>query len=122
MARNLTPVHPELRQRARTFPRIPFNRWNVRFFQWLTRLQPESKAPDDIQIDQLYVQSQDQQHRIGLRVYRPKAMNPDAPVLLWICLLYTSRRGDAARRSEEAPPQPGGQVVDQGRGLLQRAG
>ena len=84
MARNLTPVHPELRQRARTFPRIPFNRWNVRFFQWLTRLQPESKAPDDIQIDQLYVQSQDQQHRIGLRVYRPKAMNPDAPVLLWM--------------------------------------
>ena len=84
MARNYTPVHPELRQRARTFPRIPFNRRNVGLFQWLTRLQPKRKAPDDIQVDQIYVQSQEQKQRIGLRVYRPKAMNPDAPVLLWM--------------------------------------
>lgn len=84
MGRNYTPVHPELRQRARTFPRIPFNRRNVGLFQWLTRLQPKRKAPDDIQVDQIYVQSQEQKQRIGLRVYRPKAMNPDAPVLLWM--------------------------------------
>jgi acetyl esterase/lipase len=84
MARNYTLVHPELRQRAKTFPRIPFNRWNVRLFQWLTRLQPKRKAPDDIQVDQIYVQSQDQTHKIRLRVYRPEAMSPGAAVLLWM--------------------------------------
>jgi acetyl esterase/lipase len=84
MARNYTLVHPELRQRARAFPRIPFNRWNVGLFQWLTRLQPKRKTPDDIQVDQIYVQSQATQHRVRLRVYRPKAMNPGAPVLLWM--------------------------------------
>lgn len=83
MARNYTTVHPELRRRAKTFPRIPFNRWNVGLFQWLTRLQPESKAPDDIQVDQIYVQSQEQ-HQVRLRLYRPKAINPGAPVLLWM--------------------------------------
>lgn len=84
MARDLTPVHPELRHRAQRFPRIPFNRWNVRLFQGLTHLQPERQAPEDIRVDQHHVQGRDQAHTIRLRIYRPSAMYPGAPVLLWM--------------------------------------
>ncbi len=64
------------------------------------------------------------EHGAGQRAFmRP----PDAQVVVQQLLVGLQhrppqRRGDAARRGEEAPPQPGGQVVDQGRGLLQRAG
>jgi acetyl esterase/lipase len=84
MARDLTPVHPELRQRAESFPRIPFNRWNVRLIQGLARLQPKRKAPTDVQVDQYHVQSQDHKHKVRLRVYRPRAARPGTPVLLWM--------------------------------------
>jgi acetyl esterase/lipase len=84
MARDLTPVHPELRQRAEKFPRIPFNRWSVRLFQWLTRLQPKVKVPDGIHVEQTYIQSEDQTHKIRLRIYKPRAMRPASAVLLWM--------------------------------------
>ncbi|HEX2619291.1 MAG TPA: alpha/beta hydrolase [Phototrophicaceae bacterium] len=84
MARDLTPVHPELRQRAKNFPRLSFNRWNVRLFQWLTRLQPKPKIPNGIQVDQTYIQSGDQKHRLRLRIYKPETLLTVSPVLLWM--------------------------------------
>lgn len=84
MARDLTPVHPELRQRAEFFPHIPFNRWNVGLFQWLTRLQPKAKAPNGLQAEQINIPSEDGKHKIRLRIYKPKTMMPTTPVLLWI--------------------------------------
>jgi acetyl esterase/lipase len=82
MARDLTPVHPELREVAKTFPRLTFNRWNLWLIRRLMVLQPKQKIPDDVQLDQTYVQSQDMKHNIRLRIYKPKVMT--APVLVWM--------------------------------------
>src|SRR4051794_3949059 len=84
MARDFTPVHPELRQAAKTFPRLTFSRWNLWPIRWLMRLQPKQKIPDDVQIDQMFIQSQDSKHKIRLRIYKPKTMATAASGLVWM--------------------------------------
>jgi len=84
MANDLTTIHPELRIVWKNFPKLSFNRWNVRLFQWLTKLQPKQKAPANLQVEDIYIQSQADQHRIRLRVYKPKPMTTPAPVLAWM--------------------------------------
>ncbi len=84
MARDLTPVHPELRQMAESFPRLPFNRWNIWFIQRLVRLQPKTRLPDDIHYEQIYIQDQDSKHKIRLCIYKPRAMVRPTPVMVWI--------------------------------------
>jgi hypothetical protein len=59
VAKDLSFVHPELRQMAKMFPRLPFRRWNLRLIRWLSKLQPKAKQPDDIQVDNVWIQSQD---------------------------------------------------------------
>jgi hypothetical protein len=71
VAKDLSFVHPELRQMAKMFPRLPFRRWNLRLIRWLSKLQPKAKQPDDIQVDNVWIQSQDPGHNIRLRVYKP---------------------------------------------------
>lgn len=84
MAPNVALVHPELRQQWERFPRLGFNRWNVRLFQWLMRLMPTPKVPDDLRVEQRYVPSRDQKHQIRLRIYKPKTSMSAAPVLVWM--------------------------------------
>lgn len=84
MAKDLTVIHPELRQVWKKFPRFSFNRWNYRILQWLTKLQPKPKIPADILVDQINIQSQDGKHTIRLRVYKSKQTAAPAPVLVWI--------------------------------------
>ena len=84
MATDLSVIHPELRPIFQSFPRIPFNRWNVRLFQWLTRLMPRPKIHGDIQIEQVAVQSSNANHSIRLRIYKPVAITSPSPVLFWI--------------------------------------
>lgn len=84
MANNLAPIHPELHVVWKKFPRLSFNGWNVRLFQWLTKLQPKQKAPANLQVEDIYIQSQDGQHSIRLRVYKPKPITTPVPVLAWM--------------------------------------
>jgi acetyl esterase/lipase len=84
VAKDLSFVHPELRQMAKMFPRLPFRRWNLRLIRWLSKLQPKAKQPDDIQVDNVWIQSQDPGHKIRLRVYRPRMIVTPAPVLVWM--------------------------------------
>lgn len=85
MTSDLTPVHPDLREAAKKFPRLTFNRWNLRPIRWLMRLLPQQKTPDDVQIERRSVPSQDTNHTIHLRVYKPKATTATTtPVLLWM--------------------------------------
>jgi acetyl esterase/lipase len=84
MAKDISVVHPELRQMAKTFPLIPFRRWNISLFQWLARFQPKGKQPDDILIEEVYIQSQDPDHKIRLQVYKPKNLVTPSPVLVWM--------------------------------------
>jgi acetyl esterase/lipase len=84
MARDLTPVHPELRQSAKYFPRMTLNRWNVGLSQAIIRLQPKAKVPNGIEVYQATIEGTDQKHKIRLRIYKPVTMMPNAPVLLWL--------------------------------------
>jgi acetyl esterase/lipase len=84
MADDLTAIHPELREVWKKIPRLTFNRWNVRIFQWLTRLQPGPHIPEGIDLEQVYVQSQDGKQAIRLRVYKSKHVTALAPALVWI--------------------------------------
>jgi acetyl esterase/lipase len=84
VAKDLSFVDPELRQMAKMFPRLPFRRWNLRLIRWLSKLQPKAKQPDDIQVDDVWIQSQDPGHKIRLRVYRPRMIVTPAPVLVWM--------------------------------------
>jgi acetyl esterase/lipase len=84
VAKDLSSVHPELRQMAKIFPELPFRRWNLRLMRWLSRLQPKAKRPNDIQVDDVLIQSQDPGHKIRLRVYRPNMIVTPAPVLVWM--------------------------------------
>lgn len=84
MARDLTPVHPELRRQAAFFPPLFLNRWTVRAFQWLTARQPKINAPDGIRVDEIAIPGRDQHHRIRLRIYKPAVARPASPALLWM--------------------------------------
>jgi len=84
MASDLSPIHPELRQVWKKFPRITFNRWTTPIFQSLTRLRPIAKRPADILVDQLFIQARDGKYKIRLRVYKSITVSEPAPALLWI--------------------------------------
>jgi acetyl esterase/lipase len=84
VAKDLSFVHPELRQLAKMFPRLPFRRWNLRLIRWLSRLQPKAKPPNVVQVDDVRIQSQDPGHKIRLRVYKPRMIVTPAPVLVWM--------------------------------------
>jgi acetyl esterase/lipase len=69
---------------AKAFPRVSFNRWNVRLFNGLIRLQPKPKLPPGIQTTELAIPGHDQSHDIRLCVYRPGEQGNQAPALLWM--------------------------------------
>lgn len=85
MAEKLTFVHPELRESAKMFPRLPpLNRWNLRLFRWLFNLQPKPKFPPHIHAEERHIPRQDAKHRLRLCIYKPTNLSVPAPVLLWM--------------------------------------
>jgi acetyl esterase/lipase len=84
MVQDLTPIHPDLRERAKKFPNLPYNPWSVRLIQWLMPLAPAPKISDTIEISHEYAQSADSKHSVMLRVYKPKAATTPLPVLMWM--------------------------------------
>lgn len=84
MVRDPNPVHPELRRIIEKTPRFSYNRWNIWLIRLMTNLQPKPKIPDDVLIDNIYVQSQDLRYNIRLRVYKSKAIASPAPALVWM--------------------------------------
>lgn len=83
MARDLTPIHPELREAAAKFPRLNIARWNIRPLRFLMRLQPARKLPDAVGVTQVYIPREDGQ-RIRLRIYTPTAKVSPAPAMVWM--------------------------------------
>lgn len=84
MVRDLNLIHPELHQVFKRIPQFSYHRGNLWLIRWLINLQPTSKIPGDIQIDNLSIQSQDLNHKIHLRIYKPKSIGSPAPVLVWM--------------------------------------
>lgn len=84
MARDLDSIHPELRPVAKIMPPFSFNRSNLWLTRLLTNLQPKPKIPSNIQIDNLFIQSQDLNHKLRLRIYQSITSVSSAPGLVWM--------------------------------------
>ena len=84
MAVDPNQIHPELRRVSKKVPKLPFNRYTLWLFRFLSRLQPNSKISAGIHIERVEIPSQHQHHKLPLRVYRPPTLVSPAPVLLWL--------------------------------------
>ena len=69
----------------KVMPPLSFNQKNLGFMRLMTRLQPGAKIPASVRIERAHIPSQDGQHQIRLRIYKPQAAAAaPAPGLLWI--------------------------------------
>jgi acetyl esterase/lipase len=83
MATNLDPILPELRSIWRLLPKFSYNRWNLPFIRFATRLFFASKKPADIIREDVRVAGPDGSS-LALRIYKPLSPVQPVPVLLWI--------------------------------------
>ncbi len=84
MPTDLSAVHPDLRSGFRQIPRFTLNRWNRRLIRQLFFLAPRQKIAPGVQIEQTRIPAPEADRKIALRIYRPDALTPPAPGLLWI--------------------------------------
>jgi acetyl esterase/lipase len=84
MKRDMSDVHPELRQIAGKIPKFSFNSKNLKLWRSLDHLQWVRKTPKDIFINNIFIPCPDHQTPIRLRIYRPKSMASPMPVLVWL--------------------------------------
>ena len=98
----MTPVHPELVNAWRRFPRVPVNRWTVRPMRWLTRLIPTPDDSDGARISITIARRGDSKPGVPLRIYHPEGISEPAPVLVWMhgggLVIGNSRMDDACLR------------------------
>lgn len=84
MKKDISTIHPELQTAARQLPAITYSRKNLWLMNWVMRLRPAPKMPDDILIENVFVPAQTDQARIRLRVYKPRSLSAPTPALLWL--------------------------------------
>ncbi|MFN8399621.1 MAG: alpha/beta hydrolase [Anaerolineales bacterium] len=76
-------IHPELQGPAKFAPKLNYNKFVVWLLNKLMRLAPSPKAPDDLQIENIFITGPDG-NQVRVRVYKPKSANEALPALLWI--------------------------------------
>ncbi|MCA0456361.1 MAG: alpha/beta hydrolase [Chloroflexi bacterium] len=84
MNAHFSDVHSDLQGDLKKIPQFTFASWNLWLIRMLTNLQPKPKMPEDLIIENRFILSSKSNHRIRLRVYRPKLAPTKIPVLLWI--------------------------------------
>lgn len=84
MKRDISTIHPELQTVARKLPAITYSRKNLWLMNWVMRLRPEPKTPDNILIKNIFIPAQTDQARIRLRIYQPRSRTTPTPALLWL--------------------------------------
>lgn len=85
MARDLSPIHPDLRPALKAFPRFNTNRWNIFLGRWILKsLMPPAKIPADVELSLTRIPGRDGGAQIPLRIYKPRLLSPGAPLLLWM--------------------------------------
>jgi acetyl esterase/lipase len=77
-------VHPQLQQVARKSPQLHFSSKTLWLINLAVAWMPAPKLPDDIQVENVLIPGREEQTRIRLRIYRPKALATPAPALLWL--------------------------------------
>lgn len=81
MPPDLSPLHPDLHDAWKSFPRMPLNRVSVRVINLFMSLMPTPPLSEHIQISQHYASRDDSAHRVKIRFYRPESPEP-VPVLV----------------------------------------
>jgi acetyl esterase/lipase len=76
-------IHPELQQAARRAPAFTYSNKNLWLVRLLMPLMPAPKTPD-VLVENIHIPGQHDRTRIRLRVYKPKAVAPPTPVLVWL--------------------------------------
>lgn len=82
MKYDFSKIHPELQQIAKTSPKFNVSSKTLWFINVIMSLIPPPKTPEDIHIENIFIQSQ--QAKIRLRIYKPKAISKPRPVLIWL--------------------------------------
>ena len=77
-------IHPELQAAAKWIPKINFSGKNLWLINILMRLAPTAKMPGDVHIENVLISRHDDQEKIRVRVYKPKAIAAPAPALIWM--------------------------------------
>jgi acetyl esterase/lipase len=84
MAKDLNPIHPELRPIFKSFPSFTANRWTLPISRLLMSLIPGQKPPSDIKVDQIHIPDKEGKHQIPIRMYKPDPVSTNVPALVWL--------------------------------------
>ena len=84
MSNQFSKIHPELQEIAKKSPKFAFSNKNLWFINLALSLMPAPKAPEDIQVENIFIPGQDDHTKIRLRIYKPKSIVSPTPVLIWL--------------------------------------
>ncbi|MBN1372597.1 MAG: alpha/beta hydrolase [Anaerolineaceae bacterium] len=84
MPQDLSAIHPELRSLFKSFPRFSIHRKNLKLARWMSRIFGGQKTAPGTHIETVEVPGEDLGQKVRLRVYRPEALPPASPALIWI--------------------------------------
>jgi acetyl esterase/lipase len=109
MKRDYTIVHAQLRQALKMTPSLSFNNRNLRMFRLLTSITPVRKRSEEVTIENIFIDREDGETKIRLRLYKVRSASRPGAVLLWfhgggyimgkpemddsICLHYAAEAG-----------------------------
>ncbi len=83
MKKNLSKIHPELRQIANKSPRIDLSRRNLWLIRMMLSLMGAAHIPEDILVENIFFQRGDRT-KIRLRIYKTKSNSAPTPVIIWL--------------------------------------
>jgi acetyl esterase/lipase len=84
MKTDYSKIHPELRQLARTSPKFILNIRMLWLLNVLMRLMPKPKPPETVRVENVFIERQDDQTPLRLRIYKPKTVTSPTPALIWL--------------------------------------
>ena len=84
MTKNISNIHPELRNLVRFVPPMPVSRYTLGLLRGAMRLVPGRRLPADVSIQNLEVQNTAQRQPVRIRLYRPASLTALAPAMVWM--------------------------------------
>ena len=77
-------IRPDLQASAKMSPKINYNKWNIRLFNFIIRLIPPSKALQGLHVENKFIPGEDEKTKIRLRIFKPEKSKGPTPALLWM--------------------------------------
>lgn len=83
MTNDLSKIHPQLHEVVKKSPKFNFSAGSIWLIKLIMSLAPAPKTPQDILVENIFIQGQDNRTKIRLRIYKPKNASALTPALLW---------------------------------------